>query len=173
MPDYLLKPPATLAIAKVGCWKCHKKTRVIAIYSDNILEYYNFGKLHETNSETFFPYVFDISSPLNQQIQLHFPFYYKSYSKTINATYYMNHCEHCKAAQGDFFLFDGINAVFGSDFRGSRFLIEMPVQNNVNISAPQLAFSSLVMNTLAGVNHNTKAITIEKYLSLREQYFKN
>ncbi len=58
-------------------------------------------------------------------IKLHMNDYYLDNSKTAGYTYYMNHCEHCNAKQGDWFLHDDEwDGVFGIDNFGESALIK-------------------------------------------------
>jgi len=38
-------------------------------------------------------------------ISKYFPNYFKDYSKTAEQSYFMNHCQHCKAKFGDWFIY--------------------------------------------------------------------
>jgi hypothetical protein len=60
-----------------------------------------------------------------------FPAFKLGFSKTVNGKYWANHCEHCNALQGDFFMHDEPGGEFSPiDMDGYKAitLIEFPIK---------------------------------------------
>lgn len=60
------------------------------------------------------------------------------FSKTVNGKYWANHCEHCNALQGDFFMHDEPGGEFSPiDMDGYKAitLIEFPYKFDLPITA--------------------------------------
>jgi hypothetical protein len=69
-----------IEVFTMECWKCRKQTRVLIHPSD-----------------------WSGSKDLAQAGR-YFPWFYVDYSHTVGHRYWMNHCEHCKAKMGDWFV---------------------------------------------------------------------
>jgi len=83
------------------CWKCKQKTDVVCLGSN---ESYSLESNHKRNSDVLlFSYVKTMPIALADYMKDKFD-YFPSYSKTVNYSYYINHCKHCKSVQGDNFL---------------------------------------------------------------------
>ena len=91
---YILKMERT-------CWKCNRKTDVGCLASD--LSYAAESKYKTNLNIQLFSYVEDMPAILATYMKTHFA-YYPSYSKTIDARYYINHCKYCNSMQGDNYL---------------------------------------------------------------------
>jgi len=97
------------------CWKCKKVTQVVAFLlpeSHERVEYiYNEDESTDVAEWScisyycFLNYVSYLNKDLLKLVQKISEDYYYDFSKTTGDHYYMNHCEHCHAKQGDFFLF--------------------------------------------------------------------
>ena len=80
------------------CWKCKKETYVVCLGSDR-----SFSKESNYQMNTniqLFSYVESMPIILGDYMKHYFA-YYPSFSKTIDRTYYVNHCNHCGVIQGD------------------------------------------------------------------------
>ena len=67
-----------------------------------------------------------------------FPTFKLGFSKTVNGKYWANHCEHCNALQGDFFMHDEPGGEFSPiDMDGYKAitLIELPYKFDLPITA--------------------------------------
>jgi len=88
---------ATYYIAKSfrNCWKCNYKSKVYAI----ILPKNNLFKNRYAKILSYVTY-------LSKETQKYFNFitnqFYYDYSNVTNSSYWMNHCQECKARLGDF-----------------------------------------------------------------------
>ncbi len=104
--------PKNIIIASTerNCWKCSHLTKVIAISANSFYE-----KDYNEENEilwilqdffTLFQNIEIISDELKTGLERSYPLFRLDYSKTANGKYWSNHCEHCNAIQGDFYLFD-------------------------------------------------------------------
>jgi len=83
------------------CWKCNRETDVVCLASDLS---YAAESNYETNLDIqLFSYIEEMPAILATHMKTHFA-YYPSYSKTIDARYYINHCKYCNSVQGDNYL---------------------------------------------------------------------
>lgn len=105
--NIIAKAPFYVGINHCGCWKCHSKTKVIALYSDNFfcLESEDEGKIffEKADSKSFFNMVTYLDQDIAAFLSSKFPFFKLGFSKTVGESYWANHCIQCGALQGDFF----------------------------------------------------------------------
>ena len=92
-PFYLIESYET-------CWKCGKRTSVIALAASGVED----DEKRKFNSFSTLSDVEQIPQRLQTLIDKKYLNYYMDYSKTAESYYFMNHCEHCEAKLGDFFL---------------------------------------------------------------------
>ena len=71
-----------------NCWKCSNEYRVFCL----------------SDRQSYFSFVTRVSKSVYLILKEKCPTYRKDYSKTVEYRYYMNHCSHCNAKSGDFFL---------------------------------------------------------------------
>ncbi len=91
---YILKMQRT-------CWKCKRSNDVVCLGTDKS---YSMENKYRTNLDVqLLSYVLEMPNLLADYMKDQFS-YFPSYSKTINTTYYVNHCKYCKSIQGDNFL---------------------------------------------------------------------
>ncbi len=91
-PFYLLK-------STEDCYKCKKPSLIVAFAAIGLEGY------EETSEELIqFSYVTGLPDWLKILLKNEFSNYYFDWSHTAGDSYYMNHCEHCGARFGDFFL---------------------------------------------------------------------
>ncbi|OPZ78613.1 MAG: DNA primase TraC [Alphaproteobacteria bacterium ADurb.Bin438] len=93
------------------CWKCDKDTDIysIALPYDYIYHYDDKQeKLHYPNL-TMIRRVKLISPEASDIIKREVPLFRDDYSHTIKENYFISHCMHCDAKQGDFMLFEEID----------------------------------------------------------------
>lgn len=90
------------------CYKCGKPTRVIGFA---VSSFFDITNDYDNLTFDFYENDFCIESSLEFLSQNFLKYlknqynYYPSYSKTLKRKYVANHCDHCKALQGDFHLF--------------------------------------------------------------------
>ena len=104
----IIKSPVSIALNSSDCYKCANKTAVISLASNNFY-YLNTDenedeKWFRADGLSFFSMPVCIENELAGKINRLFPNYKIAYSKTAESSYWANHCEHCGALQGDFFL---------------------------------------------------------------------
>lgn len=109
-PEYSVRAPHYFIIkSQTGCWRCKEITSVFSFLLPPEYEYY------ESDAEDIgywiSPGVFSITSMVDglavsviSHMQKMTKKYRIAYSKKAGVRYYMNHCEHCNATQGDFYL---------------------------------------------------------------------
>ncbi|MCC8027679.1 MAG: DUF5710 domain-containing protein [Clostridium sp.] len=104
--------------AKRKCFSCKRETKVISWAAQNYCTVYRNAKGYGVRKNYDGPRInfFVLEQKIkNEQLETflkeRFNYYY-SYSKTINESYCVNHCQHCKKIQGDFFLHEEIDGPF-------------------------------------------------------------
>lgn len=97
------------------CWRCREMTSVHSFMLPSpheIFEYLDEEVGNKTDSggwearhhNTILSSLVGIPSTVADKLSLVTKRYFPKYSKKAGYTYYMNHCEHCNAAQGDFYM---------------------------------------------------------------------
>lgn len=112
--------------ASYDCWKCHKATKVYAIGITNSNQLENSEQLSNdgflTNISHFSKEVLEKLIPISKT-------YFLDKSGMADEIYYINHCEHCGAKQGDFFLHMEPDGPFWGDGEGMIFAShQIPLQ---------------------------------------------
>lgn len=117
-----------------SCWKCFAITRVFAVLLPagfEVMESTPSGKGNwlRRNQAAFLAYLSAIPEPVSQRIAPLAPHYRPDYSKTISSFYWMNHCEKCGAALGDFDTMEEHNSPFApATPHDARNIILYPVE---------------------------------------------
>jgi hypothetical protein len=105
-----------VASAPVLCWKCGTPTWVYAIALPGGHEQLDIDEDAEdgTSGEeswisidepAFLYYIDYLPTAVQDRVRALTRHFHVDYSKTTDSSYWMNHCEHCSAKQGDFPLF--------------------------------------------------------------------
>jgi len=90
------------------CWKCKKSTNVVCLCTDKS---YSENDDYRINLNIqVLSYITAMPDSLAEYMKQFS--YIPSYSKAINTSYYVNHCEHCKSLQGDNFLHESPEKAF-------------------------------------------------------------
>jgi len=100
-----------LAVETAECWRCHEQARVVApiapigsvAIDDEDEEADSTGPL-VVNVATVLMDVETMSTDLGTAARGAVPTFRPDFSNTLGAGYWMNHCQHCGAKMGDFFL---------------------------------------------------------------------
>lgn len=74
------------------CWSCQSAGRILAV-----MDHRDFGRSYLDPDDP-------LECKLGEAIRMRFPFFHPDYSYTMEMSYYANHCESCRALQGDHFL---------------------------------------------------------------------
>ncbi|WP_449116731.1 DUF5710 domain-containing protein [Pseudomonas viridiflava] len=118
-PEFGVRAPYYYVIESVSdCWKCSSRTRVFSFMlpeNHEEFDYFvdededfslasNLGewKCHEYRGTV--SNVQSLSPKVTKQIRRFTDHFKYAYSKTADSRYLMNHCEHCGAKLGDFFM---------------------------------------------------------------------
>ena len=98
-----------IEIHRYACWKCAHSTPIVLMLGlirgedyDGIWDE-DAGELPSGSSE---------SKVLTQAIHERHPSFYWDYSRTVNGWYGTNHCQHCGAKLGDYFISEWCIGVF-------------------------------------------------------------
>lgn len=96
-----------IATSNFSCWDCKKDSEVYAIFVKNLYDIAEESELEEAVSLT---YIASLNSEVDQLLQtLTNGRFSLDYSFNADEQYYMNHCQHCSAKIGDFYLFKSGN----------------------------------------------------------------
>lgn len=94
------------------CWKCSKHTTVFGFIlpaGHEMLgpndEDDGQDMWHQYNEPAITSYITDLLPTVMVRIKLFSQHYRIDFSKTIQSSYWMNHCEHCGMKQGDFEMY--------------------------------------------------------------------
>lgn len=87
------------------CYQCKQSTRVSAVglagYEERDREY---GDYSEIGDGVLLTGITALNARAAQAVALRAPWMHLAYSQTANATYLANHCEHCDAMIGAWFI---------------------------------------------------------------------
>ena len=84
-----------------ACWKCMQNTLVVCLASD--LSFAPEDQYKENKNLQLFSYIKNMPEALQIHLKAKYD-YSPSYSKQIDETYFMNHCNYCNSVQGDNYL---------------------------------------------------------------------
>lgn len=140
----IAKAPFWIGVTQKTCWKCGGMIDVIAFASNKfwIYEYSDDDEaLQEWYLQDYFSFFYMpgyIEKEILDIVCSRFPTFKLGFSKTVNGKYWANHCEHCNALQGDFFMHDEPGGEFSPiDMDGYKAitLIEFPYKFDLPITA--------------------------------------
>lgn len=100
-----------IATSQEVCWRCRSKTHVHSfLLSENYetLEFDDetgFSYWRKAYEPTFVSYVTTLTPEVVSVVKKLSLLYRLNFSRKAQRTYWMNHCEHCKASQGDHFMY--------------------------------------------------------------------
>lgn len=89
------------------CWKCGELSEVYAFVLNETTIQENIEGQQMSNVIDFQPicsFVNHLSQQVFDAIKPYAPFYKFDYTKKTDSYYWVNHCEHCNAALGDFYM---------------------------------------------------------------------
>lgn len=136
-----------------NCWKCGQPTKVIGLGLGTFIHIY------EKNNEVQYEF---IEKYMNQGEELHLAWAEKEddippklldylketysvktgYSKTLSSKCFANHCDHCKALQGNWYLFNEPDSPLSSCIDGNELaerisklrIKKIPIENDLQIN---------------------------------------
>lgn len=102
------------------CWACHKDTFVYALAIPGTAKYLEYNEQTKEaewisnihSNVVFISYLKNFTPSIEPTLKQIAPKLRRDYSKTVEFTYWMNHCEHCGMKQGDFVLHQESDAPF-------------------------------------------------------------
>lgn len=174
-----------------NCWKCGKPTRVVGL---GIGEYVHlFGEAEGAELEIVEDYVdpgeevhlawtadeTEIPPKLLRYLKAHYCVK-TGYSKTIGGKCFANHCDHCGALQGNWFLFDEPDSPLSSEAEGAELIERMeklkikliPIEDDLQLRWDM----GLCSNDFAYLKYGTHEELVlstdpdNEYISYRELY---
>lgn len=122
-PEINLRAPSYFVVeAAAMCWKCHESTSVVSFMLPPGYEVFRFGEFDGERTlpgfwstmpdPTIVHYVEHIPPAVADRAMQVKRNYQRNFSKTTSSAYWMNHCDHCGAKQGDFFLHCEVDGAF-------------------------------------------------------------
>lgn len=93
-----------------ACWRCKRNTRVFAFLLPENFQYTDYNEALEdrvwnvSNHKSFLSFATHLNTEALKSMHKISPHYFPDFSKQSSSTYYMNHCEHCNAKLGDFYM---------------------------------------------------------------------
>jgi hypothetical protein len=120
------------------CWRCEKETRVVGLGVQKIKVEQDDDYTEEINSKELICLLYFIDylpCSILEKIKVRFKKYYYDYSRTVESKYYMNHCEHCGAKLGDFYMYCEPGGSFypTSEFEASCIKLEEKINGDDDI----------------------------------------
>ncbi|WP_085639935.1 MULTISPECIES: DUF5710 domain-containing protein [unclassified Pseudomonas] len=119
-PEFYLRSPYYFILqSSTECWKCYCPTRVFSFKLPEEHEQFEYAEEDEDTGfslESGLGYwvshgvrvglsnISTLSPSVIKQLRTYSTRYQPDHSKMAGAIYYMNHCEHCSAKLGDFFM---------------------------------------------------------------------
>ncbi len=118
-PEFRIRSPWYFLVESSSkCWKCSSRTRVHAFMLPEDHEQFEYADEDDEAFSLASPRgcwmrqgemgtvsnVYGLSPKVVTQLRSHTTRYRPAYSQQAGATYYMNHCEHCGAKLGDFYM---------------------------------------------------------------------
>lgn len=118
-PEFHLRSPYYFQVeSESECWKCGVITRVFSFMLPEVHEQFtyleedeegftetrNLGYWKSPEYRGIISSINGLAPQVHKQIRARTEHYKPAYSKTAGETYFMNHCEHCEAKLGDFFM---------------------------------------------------------------------
>ncbi len=93
-----------LSESKSDCWDCGKETPVFCLCASGFEDEDNDPYDDYTSFFVTLSNLKHCGDDLKEIIGRHAPEYFKDSSKQAGGRYFMNHCKHCHAKLGDFFM---------------------------------------------------------------------
>lgn len=85
------------------CWRSHRDTLCVCLATDDSYIIGDKHKIEQNNSLLLFSDVKEIPARLLKYLAENYQ-YRLDFSKQTQTLYYINHCSHCGASQGDYYL---------------------------------------------------------------------
>jgi Domain of unknown function (DUF5710) len=101
-----------IAETKNICWKCSQVTRVFGLLLPPDHEEFEEDEWERRNYRTLIHFVTYIPDAVQARMAGFTKHYRVDFSKTADGSYWMNHCEHCGAKQGDFPMYNEPEGAF-------------------------------------------------------------
>lgn len=105
-----------LITAPTRCWKCHASIQVSAVILDQYEEMDpEYGDWSAGTDRMMLQGIAALNKPAHEAISAAAPRLKPGFSRTVDAVYLANHCTHCDALQGEWFLTEPGAVFFPSD----------------------------------------------------------
>jgi len=103
--------PIMVVTSHSSCWRCKRESSVHCLASSG-----HITRSGQKSVFSLYSYLEEIDLDIYRFIKTHFPKYRPDYSKTTDSRYFINHCEHCDAKLGDFFLHEEHDCAFAPNW---------------------------------------------------------
>lgn len=114
--DTMFAPWFALAESTEQCWGCKESTKVVAIVlpdlTNKIPDHADLGQFICEEAPCALTNVVAVNETVESFLSGRCKLFFPDYSQTASVTYWMNHCEHCSAKIGDFYLHKPGHAFF-------------------------------------------------------------
>jgi len=143
-------PSYALLQAETKCWKCGQRTRVTTIWVPSFADAADVEGPEdepEIGGAATLRHIEDLDDDVAAHVREVAPWLKPGYSETASATYWANHCPHCDALQGDYFVM-GVNGPFFFQFRAEADALEL-ISGRGPLSANASAAQSGWMDSIA------------------------
>jgi len=123
----LAAPSYALLQADTTCWKCGESTRVTTIWVPSFIDTSDVEGPEdepEIGGAATLRDIEDLDDDVAAHVREVAPLLKLGNSETASATYRANHCHHCDALQGDYFVM-GVNGPFFLQFRAEADALEL------------------------------------------------
>jgi hypothetical protein len=105
-----------VAQTHTACWKCKQSTRVAGVIVppgfEEVEDWGNDPEVVVHDDAAFVHNISDLCEAVAARLKHVASKLYMDSSTTSRESYWMNHCDHCSAKQGDFFLFSEPGVAF-------------------------------------------------------------
>lgn len=120
------------------CFRCGAETKVIGLLTDHFMLNELEDKHKKTIEYKHLQFIQHITNMPNTLARFLYDKYRFSltFSRTINASYYANHCSSCDVLQGDHFLYDEMDspfAVYTKEWAASMTIYEIPLAYDLEL----------------------------------------
>jgi len=120
-------PSYALLQATMICWKCGETTPVTTVWVPSFMDFADVGEPEderEAGGAATLHGIHDLDKPVAGHVREAAPWLKLGHSETADATCWANHCHHCDALQGDYFVM-GVNGPFFLQFRAEADALEL------------------------------------------------
>ncbi|MEV5117975.1 hypothetical protein MRBLST12_000908 [Stenotrophomonas indicatrix] len=120
-------PSYALLNSSTSCWKCGERTPVTSVWVPSFVDFADVEEpedVPEVGGVATLRGIQDLDDQVAAHVRQVAPWLKLGHSETAQATYWVNHCHHCDALQGDYFVM-GVNGPFSPQFHVEADALEL------------------------------------------------